>query len=304
MTHNATVHEIDSTAALADKLFFMGVMSILFVFAKSAKDIVVWKAHFDEEEDACKTAFKLAAKFPKTFFLNGAVLFAGMAGECFSVPGDILTSLLDDFLAFLIHSPHHIFLSEYMVNLTISGFHVYNCLRLLGGCLNEASGRLSTSFLCKAMHLSDDEKQILLSPKGARSHFDVRRMVVEETSFFPARNDIRKYAVVVVKMFVFSLLARVIAFSMLWASTLLPILTEPVFSLVDALFTFVFAVGGQKAVTALAVAWSVAVAIILGEKQTTSGSGDGESCLLFVYELFYSLILAPFVAKPAVHPLV
>ena len=303
MTPNATVavplHEIDSTAALANKLLFMGVMSILFVLVNSAKDIIVWKPYL-EEEGTCKTAPKLAAKFLKAFYLNGAILFAGMAGECFSVPGDILTSLLDDFLAFLIHSPHHIFLSEYMVNLTVSGIHVYNGLRLLGGCLNEASGFLSTLFLRKMMHLSDDEEVILLSPKGARSHFDVRRMVVEEASFFPAREDIRKYIVVVAKMFVSSLLVRVIAFSMLWATTLLTIVTEPVFSLVDRFFMLVFAVGGQMAVTTVVVAWSVAMAIVLGEKQTTSGSGDGESSFFFVYDFFYSLIVAPFVTPPLV----
>ena len=290
--------EIDSTDALRKKLIVMFFMAVGFILGRSFMNMIKWNLVDVSCSEPCRTTTSKMAKFPyfflKLFLLAGALLFKGMAGEMFSIPLDLITSFLDDGLTIVLRTAHHAFLSEYMVNLTLSGLHVWNCLRLLGPRINTLSGQVGIRVLNKFVHLSDNECDVLMSSKGATSHFDIRALTLQP-GFFPPKAVIRIYFILLLKMLVFAALARVVAFSMLWVSTFVTIFIEPLFFVSDLLLGACYLWGGSLAVSTVAILWSVVTGIFLGDKQTTSGSDEpNENGYLFsVYNTVFEVTTAP-----------
>jgi hypothetical protein len=164
---------------LEHKLLFMGLGGVAFVAGKAVYYFVVWNPLSFSKEDTWDQFALKTLKAPivvlHTFFLSGSVLFAGMAGECFSIPMDLLTSALDEALGWVVAAPRHSFLSEYMVNLTLSGLLVLGCLSVLGGRFHALSGALTAALFQKG--LTSKEEEDLVSEVNAQSRFDVRGMV-------------------------------------------------------------------------------------------------------------------------------
>ena len=298
----ASAAKIDSADALRTKFVCMAFIAALLCLFRSARLVCAWNPTRVCRDDVFRVrAWKvLCASLPlaKTFYISGAILFAGMAGECLSIPLDLLTSFLDAALSFAVRTPHHIFLTEYMINLTVSGLHVWGCLTFCGDRFNVVAGEVCRRFWARLLALSPEDDAVLASSEGASSHFDVRKMVIEDPGFLPPPSVVRKYALLFSKMFVFSLLARIVAFSLLWASTLVTLVAEPLFFGGDIFFGLMFLAGGQSLVAAYAVAWSVAAGIFLGETQTTSGrssSGSAEDASLVrgFYESAYDVVVPP-----------
>ena len=119
--------KIDSTSALKSKFLVMGLLAALFTFIRSIFNFFEWNLLRIDKNTFYKCELKKVILVPyviwQIFLMNGAILF--------SIPMDILTSLMNDFLTFILQMPHHSFLSEYMVNLTFSGFHVWMILKIL-----------------------------------------------------------------------------------------------------------------------------------------------------------------------------
>lgn len=269
-----SAENIDDTSALKNKFIVMGLLALLFTFIRSIINFIKWNPlNLDNKYDfknICKIVFVIF----QIFIMSGAILFAGMAGECFSIPMDLLTSLFNDGLSYLLRMPHHSFLSEYMINLTISGLHVWNCLRLLAPRFNKLSGTIITNVLSKHITLNIDDIKILKSSLPAHEIFDLKQMAIDNPMCIPTRKFIRNYCILFSKMFVFSVLARIMAFSMLWVTTLVPLIMEPLFGLNSFIFGITFMYFGQFGAASLAVLWSVIMGIVLGEKQSSSGGEE------------------------------
>ncbi len=300
--------KIDSTSALKNKFLVMGLLAVIFTFIRSIINFIYWDPLMFKNNNnypLCIKIFYSINVIFQIFIMSGAILFAGMAGECFSIPLDLITSLINDLLSFILRMPHHSFLSEYMINLTISGIHVWNCLRLLGCKFNMLSGSIVISILEKYIDLNDGDIQLLRSSNGAHDIFDLKQMTISNPKCIITYNFIRKYAILFSKMFVFSFLARCMAFGMLWVTTLIPIIMEPMFGLNSLIFGLVNKFFGQFGVATLAILWSVIMGIFLGEKQSTSGGKEQilkpankiEGIYYFIYNLLFKNLEDKFNSK-------
>lgn len=290
----ASAKRIDDTAALTYKFVAMGLLAVALTFVRAVIQFVAWNPLGFRRDMKCG---ELGAKLVQSpvvvlqiFLVSGAILFAGMAGECFSIPMDLLTSLINDGLSSVLRMPRHSFLCEYMVNLTISGFHVWNCLRLLGPRFNALAGMIVVNLLEPIADLTNKDRDLLKSTVGAHDIFDVKNMVVSRPLRVISHDFVRTYCMLFIKMFVFSVLARLMAFAMLWATTLVPLVMEPLFEISDLFFGFVFVCFGQSGAAVVAVAWSVGVGIVLGDKQSSSGGvEDKDDTKGFVARLYLSI---------------
>ena len=271
--------EIDDAKALVSKFCVMGVMALVYVLAQSC--VVFYNANparFSRDDPVCETlkkATRAPVYFVGIYYRLGAVLFAGMCGECFSIPGDLLTSLLNDAFSIILGKRRHSFLGEYMVFLTVSGFHVWMCIRLLGCPLNVLSGEVCDSLIARSRcTVTEQERRAVMSGESAYSIINVYDSVGPGRDFLPSRTEAVTYCLLVAKMMLFSLFARAVAFSILWVTILfLPLVAEPVFVASDLVFGLTFEWGGQVGVSFLAVAWSVFVGIFLGDEQSKAGEG-------------------------------
>ena len=96
-------------------------------------------------------------------------------------------------------------------------------------------------------------------------------------------------------MFIFSILTRIIAFSMLWVITIIPLSMEPIFGINGFIFGFIYMYFGQSGASWFAVLWSVIIGIILGESQSSSGGIKQEiesnnfitNTYIYVYNLWF-----------------
>lgn len=271
-----SAENIDDTSALKKKFIVMGLLAVLFTFIRSIINFVKWNPLNLDINYNFKNICKIVIVIFQIFIMSGAILFAGMAGECFSIPMDLLTSLFNDGLSYLLRMPHHSFLSEYMINLTISGLHVWNCLRLLAPRFNKLSGTIIINLLSKYITLNPDDINILKSSLAAHEIFDLKQMTIENPLCIPTRKFIKNYCILFSKMFVFSVLARIMAFSMLWVTTLVPLIMEPLFGLNSFIYGITFMYFGQHGAASLAVLWSVIMGIVLGEKQSSSGGKESK----------------------------
>ena len=111
---------------------------------------------------------------------------------------------------------------------------------------------------------------------AAHDIFDLKQMTIENPLCIPTRKFIKNYCILFSKMFLFSVLARIMAFSMLWVTTLVPLIMEPLFGLNSFIYGITFMYFGQYGAASLAVLWSVIMGIVLGEKQSSSGGKESK----------------------------
>ena len=291
-----SVEKIDSTSALKKKFIVMGLLAVLFTFIRSIINFINWNPlAFDKNTKiTINIIFNTIIVILQMFIMSGAILFAGMAGECFSIPMDLLTSLINDGLSYILRMPHHSFLSEYMINLTISGLHIYVCLKLLAPRFNKLAGSLILNLSSKYITLNHEDINILQSSMGAHHLFDLKQMTLDNPMCIPTRKFVKNYTILFSKMFVFSVLARIMAFSMLWFTTLIPLIMEPLFGLNAFIFGITYMYFGQNGAASLAVLWSVIMGILLGEKQSSSGGKEDQqnsnNKIYLLYNYIYIMI--------------